>query len=609
VATYLFGWLRRIAHIQEGKMCGILGIFDSSLHAAALRKLCVNCSLKQRHRGPDWSGYYSDRNHVIAHERLGIMDPISGAQPIVSHDQNIIVAANGEIYNYQELYDALPISYQKQTGSDCEIIIPLYEIYGPIKCAQMLRGMFAIIIYDKTKNCYYAFRDHLGKCPLYLGHGTDGSTWIASEMKTLSSQCSSFQSFPPGYSFSSQSKEFLRWYEPTWMIPYQTHTTPTAPYDPTLLRDGLIHAVKRRMMSDVPWGLLLSGGLDSSLIASIACRLHREQYDLAQSSSSPSSSPYQPLHSFCIGLENSPDLIAAQNVATHLGTHHHTCHFTIQEGLDALCEVIYHLETYDITTVRASTPMYLLSRKISALGLKMVLSGEGADELFGGYLYFHKAPNPQEFYEETCEKVNNLHLYDCLRANKSTASWGIECRTPFLDEDFLEIAMNVNPQEKMITEDKRNIEKYILRAAFDFPEQELTSPVAGVETCYRYLPKEILWRQKEQFSDGVGYGWIDSLRAYAEILITDTMFESAKYRFEYGTPKTKEAYLYRSIFEEYYPQHHAIRTVPVSESIACSTPRALNWDQSFRNRADASGRSVGGVHTDSYDAAAFLVKA
>lgn len=573
-------------------MCGILGIFDSSLHPAELRKLCVRCSRKQRHRGPDWSGYYSDRNNVLAHERLGIMDPISGAQPIVSRDGNIVVAANGEIYNYKELYESLPISYEPKTGSDCEVVIPLYQQYGHIQCAQMLRGMFSIIIYDKTDGSYYAFRDHLGKCPLYIGYGKDGCTWIASEMKTLSSDCATFQSFPPGHAFSSKTKELTRWYNPSWMAPFHARSIPSQPYDGNILKDSLIRAVKRRMMSDVPWGLLLSGGLDSSLIASIACKLHREQY----LESGKDISLYEPLHSFCIGLENSPDLVAAQRVADHLGTKHHNFTYTIQEGLDAISEVIHHLETYDITTIRASTPMYLLSRKISALGLKMVSSGEGSDELFGGYLYFHKAPNEQEFYDELCDKINNLHLYDCLRANKSTSSWGIECRTPFLDEDFLDVVMNIRPSFKMITTETKNIEKYILRNAFD-PHDPQT------QDNFPYLPNEILWRQKEQFSDGVGYGWIDSLRAYADILVTETMFQSAKFRFEYGTPKTKEAYLYRSIFEEYYPQYHAIKTVPVSDSIACSTPRALNWDITFRNRADASGRSVGGVHSDSYGAA------
>mmetsp|Transcript_16709 Transcript_16709/g.17467 ORF Transcript_16709/g.17467 Transcript_16709/m.17467 type:complete len:579 (-) Transcript_16709:16-1752(-) len=571
-------------------MCGILGIFDSSLHPATLRRLCIKCSRKQRHRGPDWSGYYSDRNNCIAHERLGIMDPISGAQPIISQDNNTIVAANGEIYNYKELYKQLNQQYIPLTGSDCEVIIPLYQQYGYLRCAEMLRGMFSIIIYDKTDGSYYAFRDHLGKCPLYIGFGADGSTWISSEMKSLATECATFRSFPPGHGYSSKTKEFIKWYTPLWMEPSYKNEIPTNPYDSVTLKNALIHAVRRRMMSDVPWGLLLSGGLDSSLIASIACKLHREQH----LESGQDISTYQPLHSFCIGLENSPDLIAAQTVANHLGTRHHNFTYTIQEGLDAISEVIYHLETFDITTVRASTPMFLLSRKISALGLKMVLSGEGSDELFGGYLYFHKAPNEKEFYDELCDKINNLHLYDCLRANKSTSSWGIECRTPFLDEDFLEVVMNINPKEKMITPENKNIEKYILRNAFD----HLNSSDGDT---YPYLPNEILWRQKEQFSDGVGYGWINSLRSYADILVSDTMFQSAKYRFTYGTPKTKEAYLYRAIFEEYYPQHSAILTVPVSDSIACSTPRALNWDVNFRLRADASGRSVSGVHASSYD--------
>jgi asparagine synthase (glutamine-hydrolysing) len=567
-------------------MCGILGIFDSSLQPAALRRLGVRCSRKQRHRGPDWSGYFSDRNNVLAHERLGIMDPVSGAQPIVSADGNIVVAANGEVFNYQELYGDLSIPYQRRTGSDCEVVIPLFQQHGHIQCAQMLRGMFAIIIYDKSDGSYYAFRDHIGKCPLYIGYGADGSTWIASEMKALSSDCPSFRIFPPGHAFSSKNREMIRWYNPLWQYLPAQKAIPLSQYNATKLRDSLTKAVDRRMMSDVPWGLLLSGGLDSSLVASIACKLRKERHIAAEGDLTT----YQPFHSFCVGLVGSPDLAAAQKVADYLGTTHHSFTYTIQEGLDALSEVIYHLETFDTTTVRASTPMFLMCRKISALGFKMVLSGEGADEVFGGYLYFHKAPNATEMYAELVDKISGLHQYDCLRANKSTSSWGVEARTPFLDEDFLDLAMNIDPHDKMIDVSKGRIEKYILRNAFDESDPNTTG------NSYPYLPRDILWRQKEQFSDGVGYGWIDSLRAYAEILVTDNMFQSAKERFPYGPPLTKEAYLYRSIFEEHFPQPSAASTVPVSLSIACSTPRALDWDASFRGRADASGRSVSGVH-------------
>ena len=486
---------------------------------------------------------------------------------------NTIVAANGEIYNYRDLYDSEYCSnYVPKTGSDCEVIIPLAATLPVEEFPLLLRGMFSVIIYNKVDGSYSAFRDHLGKTPLYIGSGSDGSTWICSEMKALARGCTTFESFPPGCSYSSKTKQFTRWYKPSWL-----DTPPPAfePYNPIILRNAFTNAVYRRMMSDVPWGVLLSGGLDSSLVASVACRLQRQL-------GGPK------LHSFCVGLENSPDIQAAQKVADFLGTEHHSYTYTIQEGLDAIPEVIYHVETYDCTTIRASTPMFLMSRKIKAMGIKMVLSGEGSDEIFAGYLYFHKAPNPEELQAELRDKLCGLHLFDCLRANKSTSAWGLEARVPFLDEDFLDVAMSIDPGEKMIRKDLGRIEKHILRAAFDTPEDP-------------YLQPEILWRQKEQFSDGVGYGWIDSLRDYADKRVSDQMFANAKFRFPHNTPVTKEAYCYRAIYEGHYPQTSAAETVPGGPSIACSTPRAIAWDESFKNRADCSGRSVAGVHDSAYD--------
>lgn len=442
----------------------------------------------------------------------------------------------------------------------------------------LLRGMFSVIVYDKRDCSYHAFRDHLGKTPMYIGWAADGSVWLSSEMKGLSKECVRFECFPPGHTYSSKTGKMTRWYNPSWlnytisMLPI----IPTTPFDAKTLRDAFTTAVKRRMMSDVPWGVLLSGGLDSSLVASVACRIQKEN-----------GGPR--LHSFCVGLEGSPDIKAAQLAADYLGTEHHAFTYTIQEGLDAIPEVIYHIETYDVTTIRASTPMYLMSRKIKAMGIKMVLSGEGSDEVFAGYLYFHKAPNAEELQAELRDKLCNLYLFDCLRANKTTSAWGVEARVPFLDEDFLDVAMNINPAEKMIRKDQGRIEKHILRSAFDTPENP-------------YLPNEILWRQKEQFSDGVGYGWIDSLRAYSDSRVSDQMFASAKYRFPHNTPTTKEAYCYRAIFESFYPQESAAETVPGGPSIACSTARAIEWDESFKNRADCSGRAVAGVHDAAYDA-------
>lgn len=575
-------------------MCGIFAIFSSSLSDDDLRKELIACSSRLRHRGPDWSGYKVistskediPHPHGIAHERLAIMDPESGEQPLVSEDGNIIVAANGEIYNYQELYKELTIDYKPKTGSDCEVILPLYMEHGDA-FPQKLRGMFSFILYDKSKDQFLITRDHIGITPLYIGWANDGSVYIASEMKSLVKECAKFQNFPPGHTYTNKgpnANKFVRWFTPKWapkMLPGLA--PPKEPYCSDTIRTAFEKAVVRRMMSDVPWGVLLSGGLDSSLVASI-CQRHIARR----------SSDFPKLHSFTVGLENSPDLVAAKKVADYLGTTHHAYTYTLDEGADAIREVIKSTETYDVTTIRASTPMYLMSRKIKAMGIKMVLSGEGADEVFGGYLYFHKAPNAQEFYDETVDKISRLHMFDCLRCNKAMSAWGVEPRVPFLDADFLEVAMNLDPKEKMIVkgegvskEDTR-IEKWAIRQAFDTPDDP-------------YLPHEILWRQKEQFSDGVGYGWVDHLKAIAEKEVSDQMFAQAANRFPHNTPATKEGYRYRMIFEEFFPGEAAEKTVPGGKSIACSTERAMGWDETFANRADPSGRAAG-VHDSAYDA-------
>jgi asparagine synthase (glutamine-hydrolysing) len=577
-------------------MCGIFAIFSSSLDASDLRRELIKCSSQMRHRGPDWSGYRVilkddasgiPLNHGIAHERLAIMDPESGEQPLVSADGNIIVAANGEIYNYKELYHDLTTPYTPKTGSDCEVLLPMYAEYGPtIDLPKKLRGMFSFILYDKSQDLIYIVRDHMGITPLYIGWGNDGSIFVGSEMKSLITECNKLQQFPPGHIYCNKgpnAHQFVRWFEPTWapkMLPGLE--PPTENYHSETLRSAFEKAVVRRMMSDVPWGVLLSGGLDSSLVASICAR------HVARRSTS-----FPKLHSFTIGLENSPDLKAAKEVAKFLGTIHHSYTYTLEEGSDAVRDVIRAIETYDVTTIRASTPMYLMARKIKAMGIKMVLSGEGADEVFGGYLYFHKAPNAQEFYDETIDKLSRLYMYDCLRCNKAMSAWGVEPRVPFLDADFLEVAMNLDPKHKMIhkgpnvSKQDTRIEKWCIRKAFDVPDDP-------------YLPPEILWRQKEQFSDGVGYGWIDHLKAIAEKEVSDQMFATAANRFPHNTPTTKEGYRYRMIFEEFFPGEASERTVPGGKSIACSTERAMAWDASFATRADPSGRSAG-VHDAAYD--------
>ncbi|CAB9502917.1 Asparagine synthetase [glutamine-hydrolyzing] [Seminavis robusta] len=576
-------------------MCGIFAIFSSSLAEAELRKELISCSSRLRHRGPDWSGYKvieadPTKNiklpHGIAHERLAIMDPESGSQPLVSKDGSIIVAANGEIYNYKELYHELKDPYTPQTGSDCEVILPLYNEHGPtIELPRRLRGMFSVIMYDRNKDCFFIFRDHIGITPLYIGWGNDGSVYVASEMKSLIGECTKFQQFPPGHCYTNKGPKagtFERWFTPTWAPEMKPGVPlPKQKFQADALRHAFERSVTRRMMSDVPWGVLLSGGLDSSLVAAICAR------NISRRSTS-----FPKLHSFTVGLEGAPDLEAAKKVADFLGTIHHAYTYTMQEGADSVRDVIRALETYDVTTIRASTPMYLMSRKIKAMGIKMVLSGEGADEVFGGYLYFHKAPNAQEFMDETIDKLSRLYMYDCLRCNKAMSAWGVEPRVPFLDADFLDVAMNLDPEEKMIhtgpgvaPADKR-IEKWAMRKAFDTPDDP-------------YLPEDILWRQKEQFSDGVGYGWVDHLKDVAEKEVSDQMFASAKNRFPHNTPTTKEGYRYRMIFEEFFPGEAAEKTVPGGKSIACSTERAMAWDESFSQRADPSGRAAG-VHDSAY---------
>ncbi|GAB9469541.1 Asparagine synthase [Globisporangium polare] len=561
-------------------MCGIVAIFASMMKENELRQAALEAGKKIQHRGPDWNGIrvFADKGIAIEHERLAIIDPESGAQPLVSNDadKTITLAVNGEIYNYRELAAELATPYKFLTKSDCEVIIPLYLEHGP-EFVHKLRGMFSFVLYDAKKDFFMATRDHMGITPLYFGYGADGSIWFASEMKALEHGCVRFEVFPPGNTFTSVTESCTPWYNPSW---YHPDHIGSDPLDLKVLREAFESSVKRRMMSDVPWGVLLSGGLDSSLVASIAVR---EKKKLVAAGNEW----INRVHSFTIGLENSPDLIAAKEVADFLGTIHHSYTYTIQEGLDAVSEVIKHLETYDVTTVRASTPMFLMSRKIKATGIKMVLSGEGADEVFGGYLYFHKAPNATAFHRETVDKLRSLYQYDCLRANKSTSAWGLEARVPFLDADFMDIAMNIDTKEKMVDLKAGKMEKYIIRKAFDSEEEP-------------YLPKRILWRQKEQFSDGVGYGWIDSLKDWAEREVSDRQMKHAERLFPYNTPQTKEAYLYRSIFQKHFEKEVAAQTVPGGPSIACSTAAAIEWDAAFKNSADPSGRAIAGVHVEAY---------
>ncbi|MCB0728355.1 MAG: asparagine synthase B [Ignavibacteriae bacterium] len=555
-------------------MCGIVCVFGNNNNGVGnLRQTILEMSKKVRHRGPDWSGVYSNDNVIFAHERLAIVDPKSGGQPLYSDDRKLVLAANGEIYNHHELRKTAG-EYNYQTESDCEVILALYKKKG-IDFLEDLNGIFAFALYDEENDSYFIARDHIGIIPLYMGSDRNGNFYVASELKALEGVCNKIQEFLPGhYKYSKEGNELKKWYVRDW-TEYSAVRDNDSDIDK--LREGLEKAVHRQLMSDVPYGVLLSGGLDSSVISAVTKKfsaMRVESHDIQQAW-------YPQLHSFAIGLKGSPDLAAAQKVADHIGSVHHEINFTIQEGLDAISDVIYHLETYDVTTIRASTPMYLLGRVIKSMGIKMVLSGEGADEIFGGYLYFHKAPDAKSFHEETIRKLGKLHLYDCLRANKSLAAWGIEGRVPFLDKEFLDISMRLNPKDKMAGKDK--MEKWILRKAFD-----------------EYLPDEILWRQKEQFSDGVGYSWIDTLKKVAEEEVTDEMLANAKFRFHVNPPMTKEEYRYRTIFSEHFPSDSAAMCVPSVKSVACSTPEALAWDASFQNSNDPSGRAVKSVHKDSY---------
>lgn len=557
-------------------MCGIIGAFDLVQEEATIRPQVLEMSKRIRHRGPDWSGIFSSSKAILAHERLAIVDPQSGSQPLYSPDGKVVLAVNGEIYNHQELRNSLP-HYNFATKSDSEVVLALYLEKGP-SFVEDLNGIFGFALYDSRDDSFFVARDHMGIIPLYYGQDDKGQFFVASELKSLEGFCTVIEQFPPGhYLHSKQSLVPQQWYKRDWES-YDTVKDNETSIDE--LRAALEAAVHRQLMSDVPYGVLLSGGLDSSVIAAITKKFASKRIE----SGDQEEAWYPQLHSFAVGLKGAPDLIAAQKAADHIGTIHHEVNFTIQEGLDAIRDVIYHLETYDVTTIRASTPMYLLARVIKSMGIKMVLSGEGSDELFGGYLYFHKAPNPQEFHEETVRKLKKLYLYDCLRANKSLAAWGVEGRVPFLDKEFMDIAMRLNPADKMIGNGR--MEKWVVRKAFE-----------------DYLPESIAWRQKEQFSDGVGYRWIDTLKAQAEARVSDAQFADAAARFPINTPKNKEEYYYRTIFESHFPSEAAARTVPSVKSVACSTPEALLWDASFQNLNDPSGRAVASVHNESYDKA------
>lgn len=554
-------------------MCGIIGVFELSGRSESLRPKVLDMSRKVRHRGPDWSGIYSSENAILAHERLAIVDPKSGQQPLFDQNRTVVMSINGEIYNHRELRKETP-DFTFQTELDSEIVLALYKKEGSA-FLDKLNGIFAFALYDLEKDCYLIARDHIGIIPLYIGWDREGAFYVASELKALEGQCERIETFPPGhYIYSADGAHYQKWYQRDWER-YEAVKDQETSID--TLRKGLEDAVHRQLMSDVPYGVLLSGGLDSSVIAAITKRFAARRIE----SDDQDQAWYPQLHSFAVGLKGSPDLEAARRAADHIGTIHHEVNFTIQEGLDAIRDVIYHLETYDVTTIRASTPMYLLARVIKSMGIKMVLSGEGSDELFGGYLYFHKAPNAREFHEETVRKISKLHLYDCLRANKSLAAWGVEGRVPFLDKEFIDIAMRSNPADKMIREGK--MEKWLVRKAFE-----------------DYLPESIAWRQKEQFSDGVGYSWIDTLKAQAEEKVSDEEFATALLRFPVNPPKNKEEFLYRSIFEEHFPSQAAAQTVPSVKSVACSTPEALVWDAAFQNLNDPSGRAVATVHQEAY---------
>jgi asparagine synthase (glutamine-hydrolysing) len=554
-------------------MCGIVGTFNIKKPAESLRQQILKMSKTVRHRGPDWSGIYVSDKAILAHERLAIVDPKSGGQPLYSKDGKLVLAVNGEIYNHREIRKRFESRYEFTTQSDCEVILALYREKG-VDFLEDLNGIFAFALYDIENDRFMIGRDHIGIIPLYQGWDKDGDYYVASELKALEGYCSKIEEFLPGHYYYSLDDEPRRWYERDWM---EYENVKENRSDIEELRQALEDAVERQLMSDVPYGVLLSGGLDSSIISAIARKFAAKRIETGNREDAW----WPRLHSFAIGLEGSPDLAAAKRVADHIGSIHHEIHFTVREGLDALRDVIYHIETYDVTTVRASTPMYLLARYIRSMGVKMVLSGEGADEVFGGYLYFHKAPNAEEFHKETVRKLGKLHQYDCLRANKSLAAWGVEGRVPFLDKEFLDVAMRLNPKDKMAGNGK--VEKYILRKAFE-----------------DYLPREVAWRQKEQFSDGVGYNWIDTLKIIASETVTDEQMANVKYRFPINPPLTKEEYVYRSIYSELFPSDSAAQCVPSVPSVACSTPVALEWDEAFRKNADPSGRAVGSVHEMGY---------
>ena len=584
-------------------MCGFVGAFDLNSGSKPideglkeeLRAQVLDMSKKIRHRGPDWSGVYTGDNAILSHERLSIVDPLSGKQPLVSDDGKIILAANGEIYNHKEIRKEFEGKYNFQTGSDCEAIIPLYKKFREsgdfTLMIEKLSGIFAFALYDSENDVYLVARDEIGVIPLYQGWDKAGRFYVASELKALEGECQTIEEFPNGHYFYSKDEKPVRWYKREWENFDAVKNNPRATDDkgeiinPSVIekvRNGLESAVKQQLMSDVPYGVLLSGGLDSSIIAAITQKFSKKRIE----SDSKEAAWWPQLHSFAIGLEGSPDLIAAQKAADYIGTVHHEVHFTIQEALDALPDVIYHIETYDITTVRASTPMYLLARVIKSMGIKMVLSGEGSDELFGGYLYFHKAPDAKEFHEELVRKMSKLHLYDCLRANKSLMAWGVEGRVPFLDKDFIDIAMSLNPSDKMnirLPDGKQRMEKWILRKAFE-----------------DMLPEEICWRQKEQFSDGVGYNWIDTLKKMTEEKVSDAEFARRENRFPVNPPKTKEEYYYREIYSKLFPSDSAAKVVPHEAGVACSTAKALEWDAAWKNMDEPSGRAIAGVHDKAY---------
>ena len=555
-------------------MCGIVGAFDLKTDPQVLRPTVLEMSKKLRHRGPDWSGIYCGDKAIIAHERLSIVDPESGGQPLYSKDRKLILGVNGEIYNHRDIRKQYEGKYEFLTGSDCEVILALYRDKKE-KFLDEMNGIFAFALYDEEEDAYLIARDHIGIIPLYMGWDKFGNFYVGSELKSLEGYCTKIQEFPPAHYLYSKEGENKPWLMREWREYEKLKDKPANIDD---LKKALENAVHRQLMSDVPYGVLLSGGLDSSITSALAKKFSGKRVE----DEDKKDAWWPQLHSFVIGLEGAPDLAAAKKVAEHIGTIHHEIHYTIQEGLDAIRDVIYHIETYDVTSVRASTPMYMLARVIKSMGIKMVLTGEGADEIFGGYLYFHKAPNAEEFHKESVLKVSRLHMYDCLRANKSLAAWGVEGRVPFLDKEFLDVAMRFNPEAKMAKDGK--MEKYPLRKAFE-----------------DILPESVAWRQKEQFSDGVGYSWIDTLKQIAREQVTDEMMENAKYRFPVHTPMNKEEYMYRAIYSEHFPSDEAAACVPSLASIACSTEAALAWDESFQNNADPSGRAVKTVHSQSKD--------